>query len=269
MKALVEGTLFLGVATALHVALWQGLPADSAEGAGEGGSASMTVGGADAVLAATVAEWDAPPTTTQNAASPITPLASQSPATPAPGPLPRRSAAPSSSLPALSSPPQEEAFAPAPPPPAPEPAPTTLAPADSPRPTARPAPPPPASPVQAAPARRAEGAGAGGTRGSRAVTEAAGQGAAARQTALAEWGGRIRARIDRARPRTTGRGAVTLSLTVARDGRLLGASVVAGSGQPALDRAALRAVTGAGRFPEAPAALQADRYSFRLPVRFD
>ncbi len=270
MKLLAEGTLFLGVATALHVALWQGLPAGGTEGAGEGGRASLSVTGADMVLAAMVAEWEQAPATGPAAPSAVSPPVESAP------PVPPSAAVPAvppvaATPPVISAPPpmRDEALAPSPPPPlpAPEPTMTDSAPAESPRPVARPAALPP--PTETAPARRAEGAGAGETRGSRAATEAPGQSAAARQTALAEWGGRIRARIDRARPRVAGRGAVTLSLTVARDGRLLAASVVAGSGQPALDRAALQAVTGAGRFPEAPAALRDASYSFRLPVRFD
>ncbi len=269
MKALVEGTLFLGVATALHVALWQGLPEGSAEGAGEGGSASLSVAGADTVLAAMVAEWErqpATPTTGTDAPTPPEPTMSPPviPGTPAP---------PSVVL-APQPQPLPQVDAPAIPPPIPpivETAPSAPPVTESPRPVARRAEAPaPASPAPAvAPARRAEGAGAGPTRGSRTAAETAGQGAAARQTALAEWGGQIRARIDRARPRAAGRGQSVLSLTVARDGRLVAASVVGSSGQAALDRAALRAVTGAGRFPAAPVSLTEAQYHFRLPVRFD
>jgi protein TonB len=272
MKALVEGTLFLGFATALHVALWQGLPDGSAEGAGEGGSASLSIAGADAVLAAMVADWERPPATPATRADAPT----QPHTTMLPPVIPATPAAPSVALAPRPQPfPQVDATptVPTPPPipPIAETAPLAPPVTESPRPPARRAEASAqASPAPVvAPARRAEGAGAGPTRGSRAATETAGRGAAARQTALAEWGGQIRARIDRARPRAVGRGQSVLSLTVARDGRLVAASVVGSSGQAALDRAALRAVTGAGRFPAAPVSLTEAQYHFRLPVRFD
>jgi protein TonB len=75
--------------------------------------------------------------------------------------------------------------------------------------------------------------------------------------------------VERARPRTTQRGVVRVTLTVARDGRLLGAGIAASSGNAELDRAALRMVQGAGRFRPAPAGLEGADYAFRLPIRFD
>jgi len=58
-------------------------------------------------------------------------------------------------------------------------------------------------------------------------------------------------------------------LTAARDGRLVRAGIAASSGDPALDRAALAMVRGAGRFGAAPAGLGAPDYAFRLPIRFE
>ncbi len=271
MKVLVEGTLFLGVATALHVALWQGLPAGSVEGAGEGGSASLSVAGTDPVLAAMVSEWEHPPATSQTAppapALPAEAAAPSLPVQPAPSQRTSSSPAPPMPLPQTDGTPTLPASPPVPP--VAEVGPTAPPVVASPRPPARKLQAPARPPAAPAPARRAEGAGAGQTEGRQAQAEASGQGAAARQTALSEWGGQIRARIDRARPRAAGRGQVTLSLTVARDGRLIAAQVVGSSGQEGLDRAALRAVTTAGRFPAAPAVLTDSRYVFRLPVRFN
>jgi protein TonB len=86
---------------------------------------------------------------------------------------------------------------------------------------------------------------------------------------MASWGGQIRAQIERGRPRISDRGTVRVSLTVARDGRLLRAGVVTSSGNAALDRAALAMVQGAGRFRPAPEGLDAADHAFRLPIRFD
>lgn len=87
---------------------------------------------------------------------------------------------------------------------------------------------------------------------------------------MAEWGGAIRAHLQRRAPaRGTGRGTVTLALSVGRDGRLVSANVAASSGDPHLDRAALAAVRGAGRLPPAPARLDGAQHRFSLPLRFD
>ncbi len=120
----------------------------------------------------------------------------------------------------------------------------------------------------ARPARQAAGSGAAEVGGNRGQAPAATLSAGQRNSLMAGWGAEIRARIDRARPRVAGRGVVTLALRVGRDGRLAGVSVAGSSGNPDLDRAAVRAVEGAGRFPAAPAQLTESAYGFTLPVRF-
>jgi protein TonB len=85
---------------------------------------------------------------------------------------------------------------------------------------------------------------------------------------MAQWGGQIMARIERARPRVQGTGQVTLALQVARSGQLAGLTVARSSGDPALDQAALTAVRRAGRFPAAPDGLTEASYGFSLPIRF-
>lgn len=87
----------------------------------------------------------------------------------------------------------------------------------------------------------------------------------------ARWGGQIRARVERQKrfPRgQRGRGQVVLRLTVTRDGRIAGAAIARSSGNAAYDKAAMAAVSRAGRLPAAPAGLTDATYSFNLPMDF-
>ena len=85
---------------------------------------------------------------------------------------------------------------------------------------------------------------------------------------MGQWGARIQARVERSRPRVRAQGTVTLTLRVDRSGQLLALGVSRGSGDTALDQAALQAVRQAGRFPAAPAGLTNAHYTFNLPIRF-
>lgn len=84
----------------------------------------------------------------------------------------------------------------------------------------------------------------------------------------ATWGAQIMARIERNRPSVSGRGQVTLSLKVSRNGDLLAVNVIRTSGDVLLDEAAISAVRAATPYPEAPEALSNDSYSFSIPIRF-
>jgi protein TonB len=86
---------------------------------------------------------------------------------------------------------------------------------------------------------------------------------------MAAWGGKIRNRIDAAKPRGGGQGSVTVLLTVGRNGNLQSVGIAASSGQGSLDQRAMQAVKSAGQFPAAPSGLTDASYSFRLPIRFD
>ncbi|MFM2357159.1 MAG: hypothetical protein RLZZ528_2895 [Pseudomonadota bacterium] len=136
-------------------------------------------------------------------------------------------------------------------------------PAEEPAEEARPADPGPVQP--AAPQVTAR------TPGGQGKAQGAGK---AEASLMSDWGGRIRSKIDRAktypRPeRSAGvTGTVTLKLTVARSGQVVGVAVAKGSGSAALDAAAVSAVKRAGRLPKAPAGLDQDSYSFSLPVAF-
>ncbi|PWK61631.1 energy transducer TonB family protein [Roseicyclus mahoneyensis] len=184
---------------------------------------------------------------------------------------PPRNGSPPLTTPETPSNPAPDTAAPAPP------GSTELATATSPRPPVRPFAPPPAQvaptaspPSTPQPARVAAGAGNGAAQGaSPAPTQApATLSAADRQSLMAQWGGQIMARIERARPRVRASGQVVLALQVSRSGQLAGLSVARSSGDPALDEAAMTAVRRAGSFPAAPAGLTETSYGFSLPIRF-
>jgi len=61
---------------------------------------------------------------------------------------------------------------------------------------------------------------------------------------------------------------VTLRIAVSRAGGLRGVSIARSSGHSALDKAAVRAVKAARRFPAAPKALTNSSYSFTLAMQF-
>jgi protein TonB len=147
------------------------------------------------------------------------------------------------------------------------PAPETLARDTSPRPMVRPA---RAAPSQASAARVASGSGGGASLGGAPAQSVAAPAPSpgAQQSLMSQWGGRILARIERARPQVQGAGQVVLALRIARTGQLAGVSVSQSSGNPALDQAAVTAVQRAGRFPEAPEGLTDASYGFSLPIRF-
>ncbi len=94
----------------------------------------------------------------------------------------------------------------------------------------------------------------------------------AEKSLLADWGGSLRRKVERARQSPAGAkgqtGKVTLRLSVAVSGTVLGVAVLRSSGVAALDRAAVDAVRRAGRLPKAPKGLTAASYDFNLPVVF-
>jgi periplasmic protein TonB len=276
MRGVFEFTGFTALALALHVAAFQGLPQGS-ESAGSGGDAVVTVAAVSGSLSEMVATWDRPP-----AVSAVVPAALPQPtvdhaataATSSPAIEPPVTQPPPRLTPVL---PLREAAVPqdatqsAPPLPAQQvDVPPTI------RPQARPA----SQAAKAKPAKptvsqtpraatTAAGSGATAERGTRGPAETATLNQGARQTLMAEWGGKIRNRIDAAKPRGGGQGSVTVLLTVGRNGNLQSVGVAATSGQGNLDQRALQAVKSAGQFPAAPSGLTDASYSFRLPIRFD
>lgn len=281
MKGLFEFTSFAGLALALHVAAFQSLP-EGSQSAGSGGEALVTVVATSASLSDMVAAWDRPPAVDQllPAAMPSVPAptADTAPVTRAiPQPRPPAPLRPTLAVPNAQDRPLPEissALPDQPPVPQstphsatrPKARPASEAPARADRPGTTPAPRRADAPQTA---RTAAGAGAASARGTSGPSDTATLTASARQSLLAEWGGKIRNRIDRARPQGSGRGTVTVLITVRRDGVIQTVTIARSSGQGALDQVALRTVRRVGPVPAAPAALTDPAYSFRLPVRFD
>jgi protein TonB len=135
--------------------------------------------------------------------------------------------------------------------------------------------PPPDTRPRARPARerqREVARGTGGTQaGGRAQTTAPARiSDATRASLMGQWGGAIRARIERQKrypPGTRASGTVHLVLDVGGDGRLLGVALRRSSGNNRLDTAAMNAVRRA-RLPAAPDRLAGARHRFSLPVAF-
>lgn len=289
MKVLAGFTPFLALAVAAHLGGFA-LIAHGAGGSRAAGApapdGAMAIEGADAALAALVADWLVPPVADLVAdPAPIPPdvpdLADALPPGLAPAApnfwqgeaAPARPPVTESALPALpaAQPPPDAAelltaLAAAPqtspaPPPRPEPRPEPVA-----------AEPTVAEPAASEPAHRAPAA-------SRAAPPAqTGQSGQSEQTSraavdtgglMAQWGGSIRAAVQRQQRLPAGMrrgGTVHLRLDVHSSGRLIGVHLRQSSGETALDRAAIEAVQRA-RLPAAPAGLDG-AYQFNLPVQF-
>lgn len=275
MRRVAEFAVAAGVAGALHLgafaALGMGVPS-GVESAGEGGDALVSLVSlvaSDAGIAAMVEAWERPPELAVPEAVLPAPEMEAAPVAPAqeqvvkPLPVPELPQMPVAEampdLAALAPPPKPEA------PPEPEPAPEP-----APKPAAKPKPAPQDSEAQEAQVAAGQGGKpAAGNEGAAEVATASGAGA---DSLRAEWGADIRARIERRKsyPRDGdgAAGTVKLRIVVGTDGRLRGVAVIASSGSPALDAAALRAVERAGRFPRAPRGIAAGEASFTLPVSF-
>lgn len=280
MKALTELIVFGGASVAIHLAVVNGLQISEAgsDGAGAAGASAITLAAATPSLTARVEEWTQPPTAADTTAEPrrpdverLEPIATDAADAPV-------SASPGQA--ALAAPvlPDRRAASVAPPPPPPEP-PKPVAP--KPEPVA-PEPVPEKAPAQAkpepktAPARPAEvargdPAKAGATAGASKPREVAAAAPAVSQAAIADWGARIRSRIERRKTSPGGSwtpGSAVVRITVSREGRLQALGVLKSSGDARLDRAALQAVQRAGRFPAAPKAFSRPQMTFDLPVSF-
>ncbi|MEZ5756558.1 MAG: energy transducer TonB [Paracoccaceae bacterium] len=272
------------LAVALHLAAFAGLAGNAepgVESAGDGGVELVSLTASDAALAEMIRQWETPPdlasTTPPPPAPPATDPAPQiaADATPAPQALPMALALPQPS-PSDTAPKGEAPPPPPPPEPKPEPQPDPKPdpqpkpkPEPKPEPAAKPAAPAP-SPAQ--PAQSAAGQGGAQAAGQDGQARAATASGDAARNLRAEWGAEIRARIERRKsyPRDAGgaSGTVKLRITVGTDGRLAAVGVLASSGQPALDAAAVKAVQRAGRFPRAPRALGAGQADFTLSISF-
>ena len=280
MKRGLEIILFLVLAGGVHLAGFAQLPSPKgADSAGQAGQAVVSVQAASQSVTEMVARWERPPETVQtvNALEAMQPPdTSMQPPKPVMAEPVRRIPSPGLSVPQTDTAPDVRVAKAPPPPPDPEP---KVQPSRE-RPKARPAPArtepkPKATASPKTPARtptRASGSGgganAGSTRTSRAATLSSGQ----IQSLTAQWGAKIRRKIERRkRYPSAARGAsgtVTLRIAVSRSGALGGVSVVRSSGHSALDKAAVRAVKAAHHFPAAPKGLTKSSYSFTLAMQF-
>ena len=304
MIRVIGNTLaFSAFALALHVAVFALRPAGSgAEAAGEAGKDVVSLAAAPDSYDEMVAQWEAPPDLVQQTPEMTAPappsieaIAQPEKIGHAPAPLPEMAQMATLSPPvpaAPDSPPAPEMTAPDIPPP--PPADPELA---RHKPAAKPAPPKPAPPkkiatrpqktqppkaqapktqapkTQARPpstANKAAGQGGGVNAGSAQKAEAATLSRTKRSSLVAKWGASVRARIDRAKRSTRGlaSGSVTVQVTVARSGALVGVRVTKSSGNRQLDAAALDAVRRARHFKAAPRGLEAAQYQFSLTLRF-
>jgi protein TonB len=130
----------------------------------------------------------------------------------------------------------------------------------------------PAAPAQKAAAKAAEPAAAPAPQpAAQSGPQSAPTASAGEAKALkADWGSKVRARINRkvALPADSAPGTVKVRLEIAASGALLAVGIAQSSGQAALDAAALKAVKSSAPFARAPKGLSEPSYSFSLPITF-
>lgn len=262
LVAHLQAGVALSLALGLHLGVFALRPqmAGSASSSGAGGGDLISIQPAGASMAEVIESWESPPEVAPEPAEGAAETVAEPPpalsmAALAMPEMPPPIAAPDS--------PSLRRAASIRPRPRPEPDRTpAIDPTDNPKPSA------PARPAQtAAGSDRGTAAGEGTTGASATLSQAKADDLRAR------WGAEIRARIERrkAYPAAAGRasGRVTVRLSVSPAGKLLDVAVASSSGNAALDAAALRAVTAAGRFPKAPRGLADPGYNFTLPISFD
>ncbi|UWR59734.1 TonB family protein [Phaeobacter inhibens] len=267
MKRAAELTVFAGIATMIHVALFASAPKSGAEASGGGGDAMVSVQAASATVAEMVETWERPPQTQPQIDTTLTPpqTAPTAPVVPQFELAQAPSAARQIAL-AKPTPDDRLQLDTTPPPPPP--------PVAKPRPKQEPTPQDAPKAAQTSAGRneqRAAGSG-GGAQAGQAGRAAAATAQAGQQAKLKSiWGAKIRARVERNKRRTSGTratGRVLLRLTVARNGQLISHRIAKSSGNAALDQAALKAVARARKFPAAPKQLTLNQMTFTLPMTF-
>ena len=280
MSKVTEFFFFVGIAVAAHSALWIGIKPAGSEASGTTGAASVTLLASSGDVSEMVAEWNRPIETMAHLPdAPVAPdlarsamVQHQKQATDWQGPSPTISQVEALSLPMATFQPE-----------APPVVDTTTpkierpdrAPETSRRPPNRPVVPTesPPEPAKESIATKAQNAADGqtGTNAGRAEAQrSASLSKSQRQSLLAQWGASIRNGVERRKKYphgTKASGTTVLRISVSRDGRLAGVSVVSSSGDKKLDQAAVLAVRKAS-YPAAPKGLVDPRYKFNLPVAF-
>lgn len=252
-----------------------------AASSGSSGTDLISLEPADASFAALVQEWETPPDVLATSAS------TEMPAQDMPPDMPQISR-PATALPDLPRLPnlnplaQADSMPMAEAAPPPEAKPAADAETEKPEPKTRPkerpdrakpspkAPKPSSSSGQAA--QTAAGSGGANQAGDAGKAKAATLSKAKLNDLKSGWGATIRSKIERKKRYPAAAkgesGRVTVRLTIAPNGTLLAAAVAKSSGHAVLDSAALTAVRGAGRFPNAPKGLSDQSYSFSLSMSF-
>ncbi|UTS81390.1 TonB family protein [Phaeobacter piscinae] len=280
MKRAAELTVFAGIATVIHVALFASAPKSGAEASGGGGDAMVSVQAASATVAEMVETWERPPQTQPQIDTALTPPQT-APTAPAVPQFELAQAPSAARQIALAKPTPDDTLqldttpAPPPPPPKAEPQPDPdLRPRAKPRPKQEPTPQTAQKAQQTSAGRAAQrAAGSGGSAQAGQAGRAAAATAQAGQQAKLKsiWGAKIRARVERRKrypPGARGNGKVIVRITVARNGQLISHRIARSSGNAALDQAALQAVARARKFPAAPKQLPLNQMTFNLPMTF-
>lgn len=280
MTRALEFMGFIGLAASVHVGLFVQFGPQGAQSEGSAGQASVSLVAGSQEMTERVAEWSRPVEAMQQVsvtspapdapeaptmAAPTPPRAPDKPKAPEARPTP--APAPSETLPQVDTRTAQPSL-------------LEHAPETSQRPQTRPTRPaePKATPKKrkakpaASPARSqdARGGQTGRHAGDTAKKQTASSSQAARRSLMARWGASIRNQVERRKRYPAGtdaNGKTVLRLTISRDGRLSGVSLISSSGSKTLDKAAIRAAQRA-RYPAAPKGLSAAQYSFNLPVSF-
>lgn len=290
MRRAAEFAVFLGLAAGLHLAIAAFAPqAEGAQSAGQGGDAAVSLQAASAQISDMVERWDTPPEVEDQPAPEdmAEPELQQPDPPPAPPAVVEAAPVPTPQVQGLQVPqaddlPDQSVTETAQPTQTPEQIrmseirpqtrPAEIRKPAAAKPKVEPKKQKPAPASRSSAAQRAAGAGGGTNVGAAQDSGAATLSAGQRQSLFAQWGAKVRRKIESGkRYPSAARGAsgtVQVSLTVGRDGALRAVSVVGSSGHPPLDEAALRAVKSARRFPQAPRQLTDATYTFTLAMQF-
>lgn len=276
MKQIFELFVFCSFAVALHLGLMIRPPSAGAEAAGESGAALMSLQAASAQMEQIVENWDKPvevADTPDTLPSPDPVVETLSMVETPPDLAVIQTAAialPDMTPPDVTPPKLDEIAAPPPP---------KIKPKPKPKPKSVPKPAPKKKAAEKArpatagqQAQKASGSGGGQSAGKAGAASAASLSNAKQTSLTRQWGAKIRARVSRQKryPQgASGTGRVVLSISVSRDGTVTSARIAKSSGIATFDKAALAAVSRAGRMPAAPKSLSQSSYSFNLPIDFN
>lgn len=248
--------LFLVLSAGAHVLPWAFWGEAGQQASGGRGEESVTLAAIPESLGDLVKQWEEPVQRQDHVPELHRPAISEAPQPPTRPQAPQAVSQPSPSLAAAIAPDSRPHVETQPPPP--------------PKPEQNAKPKPPAKPKPASPPRAAEKAKGPGQNmhegaGSKAKVTT---GTSKREaSALKKWGASIRSRVERQKRKGSQRGKVRIRVEVHTSGRLSFVSVIAPSGNPALDAAALAAVKRA-RLPKAPAAVPKGQYKFSLTMTY-